>query len=57
MRTDFRAVRSELKSGDEALGSEIGAPQRLMSQLFGGLCVSMIFGFAGIVVAMLTHHV
>lgn len=57
MRTEFRAVRTEIKAGDDALRGEIGALHRLMVQLFGGLCVSMIFGFAGIIIAMLTHHV
>jgi hypothetical protein len=68
MRTEFRALRGEIKgmetglrgeieAGDGSLRGEIAALHRLMFQLFGGLCVSMIFGFAGIIIAMLTHHV
>jgi hypothetical protein len=43
-RTEFRAVRGE-----------INAIHRLMIQLFCGMFLTMILGFAGIVVAMLTR--
>ena len=42
MRTEFRAVRSEM-----------AANQRLMVQLFGGLFGTMVFGFAGLIVSHL----
>lgn len=57
MSTEFRAMRAEARASETGLRAEIGAVHRLMVQLFGGLCVSMIFGFAGIIIAMLTHHV
>jgi hypothetical protein len=44
MRAEFRAFRSEM-----------GDLHRLMIQLFAGLFATMIFGFAGIVIAMLAH--
>ena len=58
MRTEFRAVRAEMdaKLGavEGGLRGEIAALHRLMVQLFASLGVTMILGFAAI---LLQHHI
>jgi hypothetical protein len=52
MRTEFRAVRSELGGQIEAvrsdLGSQIAALHRTMLQLFGGMFATFVIGIFAI---------
>jgi tetrahydromethanopterin S-methyltransferase subunit G len=48
MREEFRAVRGEL-------GGQIAALQRMMIQLFFGMIVTVILGFGGMIVALVTQ--
>jgi hypothetical protein len=53
MRAEFKAVRSEAREDFRELRGEIGALHRLMIQAFSGLGLSMILGFAAL---LLQHH-
>lgn len=48
MREEFRAVRFEL-------GGQIAALHRTMMQLFLGMMVTMVLGFGGLIVALVTQ--
>jgi hypothetical protein len=54
MRTEFKAVRNEAREDFRELRGEIGALHRLMIQAFSGLGLTMILGFAAL---LLQHHV
>jgi hypothetical protein len=47
-REEFRAVRAEL-------GGQIAALHRAMLQLFGGMIVTLVVGFGGMIVALLSQ--
>jgi hypothetical protein len=51
MRAEFRSIRGEMGS----LREEMGAMMRAVFWGFVGLFGTMIFGFAGIILAMLAH--
>jgi hypothetical protein len=53
LRTEFKAVRNEAREDFRELRAEIGALHRLMIQAFSGLGLTMIIGFAGV---LLQHH-
>ena len=48
MRAEFKAVRSEAREDFRELRGEIGALHRLMIQAFSGLGLTMILGFAAL---------
>jgi hypothetical protein len=48
MRAEFRAVRSEL-------GGQIAGLHRTVMQLFLGMMVTMVLGFGGLIVALVTQ--
>lgn len=58
-RLEMQLGRFEKKVDDgfAEMRGELGALHRLILQLFAGMSVTMILGFAGIIIAMLTHHV
>jgi hypothetical protein len=53
MRTEFKNVRAEMREGFREARGEIGALHRLLIQLSSGMFLTMILGFAGI---LLQHH-
>jgi len=48
MRTEFRALRAEA-------AAQHAAQQRMLVQLFGGMFVSMVVGFLGVIAAIITQ--
>jgi hypothetical protein len=54
MRTEFKAVRGEVREDLREVRGEIGALHRVTMQLFAGLWLTLILGFAAI---LLQHHV
>lgn len=58
-RQEFRAVRSEMKGEFQAirteLGGQISALHRMTFQLFAGLIATLVLGFGGMIVALLTQ--
>jgi hypothetical protein len=54
-REEFRAVRSEMKSEFQAVRAEIGALHRMTFQLFAGMILTLVFGFGGMIVALITQ--
>jgi hypothetical protein len=55
MREEFRAFRSEMKSEFQAVRAEIAAVNRSLMQLTWGLIGTMLLGFLGTIVALLTQ--
>jgi chromosome segregation ATPase len=62
MKSEFHAVRAEVKGESQSiraeiqaargeLGSQIAALHRTTLQLFGGMMVTMVLGFAGMILA------
>jgi len=54
MRTEFKAVRSELRGEVTAARSEARADFRLLLGVLAGLYVTMILGFGAL---LLQHHI
>lgn len=54
MRTEFKAARSELRGEVTAARSEARADFRLLLGVLAGLYVTMILGFAALI---LQHHI
>jgi hypothetical protein len=54
MRTEFKAVRGEVREDLREVRGEIGALHRVTMQLFAGLWLTLILGFAAI---LLQNHV
>ena len=55
MREEFRAFRAEMKSEFQAVRAEIGAMNRNLMQLTWGLIGTMLVGFLGMIVAVVTQ--
>jgi hypothetical protein len=55
MREEFRAFRSEMKSEFQAVRTEIAAVNRSLMQLTWGLIGTMLLGFLGTIVALVTQ--
>jgi hypothetical protein len=55
MREEFRAFRAEMKSEFQAVRTEIGAVNRNLMQLTWGLTGTMLVGFLGTIVALVTQ--
>jgi hypothetical protein len=55
MRTEFQAVRSEMKQESLATRSEIAAQTRSIQQLTFGLFGVMLVGFLGTIATILAH--
>ncbi|HEX4304523.1 MAG TPA: hypothetical protein VHZ54_00660 [Solirubrobacterales bacterium] len=53
MRAEFNNVRSEMRADFREARGEIGALHRLMIQLFSGMFLTMILGFATL---LLQHY-
>jgi hypothetical protein len=59
MKAEFRAVRAELKGEFQAFrvefGGQIASLQRMTFQLFAGMIVTLVLGFGGMIVALLSQ--
>ncbi|HYQ79621.1 MAG TPA: hypothetical protein VEP91_10990 [Solirubrobacterales bacterium] len=55
MRTEVRAFRAEMKSELQAVRTEIAAVNRNLMQLTWGLIGTMLVGFLGTFVALITQ--
>lgn len=57
MRAEFKAVRDEVGGELKAVRAEARTDFRTLIAVNLTMLTAMIFGFAGIIIAMLTHHV
>jgi uncharacterized coiled-coil DUF342 family protein len=48
MRAEFKAVRKEMRENFREVRGEIGALNRTVMQMFAGMWLTMILGFAAI---------
>jgi uncharacterized protein YPO0396 len=55
MREEFRAMRGEMQSEFQAVRAEIGAVSRNLMHLTWGLIGTMLVGFLGTIVAVITQ--
>jgi hypothetical protein len=55
MKSEFQAVRGEIQGVRGELGGQIAALHRMTFQLFAGLIATMVLGFGGMIVALLTQ--
>lgn len=55
MREEFRAMRGEMQAEFQATRAEIGAVSRNLMHLTWGLIGTMLVGFLGTIVAILTQ--
>ncbi len=55
MRKEFRAMRGEMQSEFQAVRAEIGAVSRNLMHLTWGLIGTMLVGFLGMIVAVITQ--
>jgi hypothetical protein len=53
MRAEFKSVRTEMREDFREVRGEIGALNRIVMQMFAGMWLTMILGFAAI---LLQHH-
>jgi hypothetical protein len=54
-REEFRAVRGEIAAVRVELGGQIAALHRMTFQLFAGMILTLVLGFAGMIVALITQ--
>jgi hypothetical protein len=58
-RVEFRALRLEMKGEFQSVGADLGgqiaALQRMTFQLFTGMIVTLVLGFGGMIVTLLTQ--
>jgi hypothetical protein len=55
MREEFRAMRGEMQGEFQATRAEIGAVSRNLMHLTWGLIGTMLVGFLGVIVALVTQ--
>jgi len=55
MREEFRAVRGEIAAVRVELGGQIAALHRMTFQLFAGMILTLVLGFGGMIVALITQ--
>lgn len=49
MKSEFQSVRAEIQAVRGELGGQIAALHRTTLQLFGGMMVTMVLGFGGMI--------
>jgi hypothetical protein len=54
-REEFRAVRGEIAAVRVELGGQIAALHRMTFQLFAGMILTLVLGFGGMIVALITQ--
>ena len=54
-REEFRAVRGEIAAVRVELGGQIAALHRMTFQLFAGMILTLVVGFGGMIVALITQ--
>jgi roadblock/LC7 domain-containing protein len=55
MRAEFRAMRAEMAEHRAAAQAEFAAQHRSMVQLFAGMYAITVFGFLGVIAALVTQ--
>ncbi len=54
-KAEFKAIRTEIREDVREVRGEIGALHRVSMQMFAGLWLALILGFAGLFATMLIH--
>jgi ATP/maltotriose-dependent transcriptional regulator MalT len=55
MRAEFRALRGEMAEFRRETQAEFAAQRRAMLQLFAGMYATTVFGFLGVIAALVTQ--
>lgn len=55
MRSEFRAFRTEMAEFRTETQAEFAAQRRAMQQLFAGMYATTLFGFLGVIAALVTQ--
>jgi hypothetical protein len=55
MREEFRAMRGEMQEEFRAMRGEMAANQRVLVQMAGGIWVTAVVGFLGVIATVITQ--
>jgi hypothetical protein len=55
MREEFRAVRAEMREEFRAMRAEMAAGRRAMMQMAGGIWMTSVVGFLGVIATVVAH--
>lgn len=54
MRDEFRAMRAESAAFRSEITAQFAAQNRMLTQLFGGMFVTTVIGFLGVIATIIT---